>query len=93
MSPDLILSTVSAPSDSATMDNTVKASWTKITQQESLQRSSHSVAVIDKHAYVFSGELLPRQPRDGNVHALELTGKGLRVLAVESRMMIADPKT
>lgn len=79
MSSDLIFSTVSAPSDSAIMDNTVKASWTKLTRQESLQRSSHSVAVIGKHAYVFGGELLPRQPRDGVVHALELAGKGIRV--------------
>lgn len=75
------------------MAATVEASWTKLTQLEPLQRSSHSIAVIGKHAYVFGGELLPRQPRDGDIHSLELTGKGMRALAVERRRMIADTKT
>jgi hypothetical protein len=53
------------------------AKWKKIAEHEVLKRSSHSVAAIgenenaDGHElFVFGGELVARQPKDGHVHVL-----------------------
>lgn len=54
----------------------MKATWTKIAQHDSLKRSSHSISVIGERAYVFGGELKPRQPRDNVMHQVKLAGKG-----------------
>lgn len=50
------------------------AKWHKVLEAEILQRSSQVVSVIDKQAYVFGGELRPREPRDNDVHVLSLDG-------------------
>jgi hypothetical protein len=55
------------------------AKWTKIAEHEVLKRSSHSVAAIGEEGaggdgyelFVFGGELVARQPKDGHVHALK----------------------
>jgi N-acetylneuraminic acid mutarotase len=51
------------------------AKWKKIAEHEVLKRSSHSVAAIGKgktadghELFVFGGELVARQPKDGDVH-------------------------
>ncbi|KAF2155530.1 kelch repeat protein [Myriangium duriaei CBS 260.36] len=49
----------------------MKATWTKIAQASALQRSSHTVSSISNKIYVFGGELLPRKPRDNDLHTLE----------------------
>lgn len=54
----------------------MKATWTKIAQHDSLKRSSHSISVIGQSAYVFGGELKPRQPRDNAMHKVKLAGQG-----------------
>ncbi|KAI6806597.1 galactose oxidase [Hortaea werneckii] len=54
----------------------MKATWTKIAQHDSLKRSSHSISVIGESAYVFGGELKPRQPRDNVMHQVKLAGQG-----------------
>ncbi|KAI7515616.1 hypothetical protein KC317_g23736 [Hortaea werneckii] len=54
----------------------MKAFWTKIAQHDSLKRSSHSISVIGESAYVFGGELKPRQPRDNAMHQVKLAGQG-----------------
>lgn len=41
-----------------------------------LKRSSHAVATVGGEAYVFGGELVPRQPRDGNVHVISTKVQG-----------------
>ncbi|EMC93553.1 hypothetical protein BAUCODRAFT_245471 [Baudoinia panamericana UAMH 10762] len=48
------------------------AVWTKVASHERLQRSSVSVCAIGSAAYVFGGELKPRQPRDNDVHMINL---------------------
>jgi hypothetical protein len=52
------------------MSETLKASWKRVAESDVLKRSSHAVAAIDGQVYVFGGELLARQPRDGDVHTV-----------------------
>ena len=54
------------------MAGTLTASWKKVAEDDVLKRSSHAVAAIDGQVYVFGGELVARQPRDGDVHAVTL---------------------
>ncbi|BGP32162.1 hypothetical protein JCM10296v2_003942 [Rhodotorula toruloides] len=51
---------------------TLTASWRNIATLDSLQRSSHSLAVAGGKAYIFAGELKPRQPVDADVHVLDV---------------------
>lgn len=46
----------------------VKASL--LASSEDLQRSSHNVSVVDGKAYVFGGELVPREPRDNKIFSI-----------------------
>ena len=48
--------------------------WRKVAEDDVLKRSSHAVAAIDGVVYVFGGELVARQPRDGDVHAVDVGG-------------------
>ena len=48
------------------------------------ERSSHAVAAIDGQVYVFGGELVARQPRDGDVHCVTLNGGMLPQSSVPS---------
>lgn len=55
--------------------SSLTAKWKKIAEHEVLKRSSHSVAAVsdggDGHElFVFGGELVARQPKDGHVHVL-----------------------
>ena len=53
--------------------STFKGTWECVALQvEALQRSSHCLSVIKDTAYVFGGELKPREPRDNTVYALAL---------------------
>ena len=56
------------------MTSTLTASWKKVAEDDVLKRSSHAVAAIDGRVYVFGGELVARQPKDGDVHAVSLSG-------------------
>ncbi|KAM0712041.1 hypothetical protein Q7P37_011135 [Cladosporium fusiforme] len=59
------------------------ASWRKIAEHEVLKRSSHAVAAVDGTAYVFGGELVSRQPKDGDVH----------VFSANVQSSLSQPKT
>ena len=52
----------------------VTATWKKLAAAEPLQRSSHNVSAVGNSIYVFGGELKPREPRDNDVHKLDLNG-------------------
>jgi hypothetical protein len=56
------------------MAGTLIAGWKKVAGDDVLKRSSHAVAAIDGQVYVFGGELVARQPRDGDVHSIALDG-------------------
>jgi hypothetical protein len=67
------------------------ARWKKIAEHEVLKRSSHSVAAIgdeksaDGHElFVFGGELVARQPKDGDVHVFSASQNEPRSLNASS---------
>lgn len=62
------------------MISTIKGVWRCVTPQvEPLQRSSQCLSVINNTAYVFGGELQPREPRDNSVYAIALDSGGSAV--------------
>ena len=54
----------------------LKATFTKL-KADSLQRSSHTVSVIGFKAYIFGGEVAPRQPVDNAMHVYTLPSTSL----------------
>lgn len=52
-------------------EHTQKATWERISIPP-LPRSSHSVDVVAGTAYLFGGEVNPRQPVDNNMHVIAL---------------------
>ena len=57
--------------------STIQGIWKCIASQiEPLQRSSQCLSVIKNTAYVFGGELKPREPRDNAVYAIALDAAG-----------------
>jgi hypothetical protein len=60
---------------------TITATWRKVTSADTLQRSSQAMSVVDDKAYIFGGELQPREPRDNHVIVTELS-KGIRHYAL-----------
>ena len=50
----------------------LSASWSLITSSKRLSRSSQAVSIVDKKAFIFGGELLPRQPVDNRVDVINL---------------------
>ncbi|KAG7127107.1 Nitrile-specifier protein 5 like [Verticillium longisporum] len=55
----------------------IKASWTKLAESQRLQRSSQTIAVLGSAAYIFGGELLPREPIDNQLDVVSL-GEGMQ---------------
>ena len=51
-----------------------KADWKCVQKAPVLQRSSHTLSISSGsfQAYVFGGELNPREPRDNDVHVIDL---------------------
>lgn len=52
--------------------SSISAIWKQCPSSSSLQRSSHTVDSIEGEAYVFGGELLPRQPLRSQVFKVVL---------------------
>ncbi|OIW24968.1 kelch repeat protein [Coniochaeta ligniaria NRRL 30616] len=50
----------------------LSASWTRLASSERLGRSSQSLSVLGSQAWVFGGELLPREPVDNRLDVVEL---------------------
>jgi hypothetical protein len=51
----------------------MKATWRKLGSLPTLQKSSHSLSIVENNAYIFGGELKPREPIDGDIHILGLS--------------------
>ena len=49
----------------------------KVIENETLRRSSQVLSVVGNQAYIFGGELRPREPRDNDVHAVSLDNSKL----------------
>lgn len=63
------------------MTEKMSAIWTQLRVSDELTRSSHTLSVVDDAAYIFGGELLPRQPRDNDVYKIEITAGSMLVSA------------
>lgn len=50
----------------------ISATWTKLVSTARLQRSSQCLAVLGSNAWIFGGELLPRQPVDCQFDVVKL---------------------
>jgi hypothetical protein len=50
------------------------AVWTKLLEDASIQRSSQTLTVIANNAYVYGGELRPREPVDSAVYRVSVGG-------------------
>jgi len=64
------------------------ASWTKLATGDALQRSSHTVSTIGSNVYVFGGELKPRQPKDNDLHLIDL-GEGGELVVIYHKSFAA----
>lgn len=47
--------------------------WQCTAHDSAIQRSSHVLSVIGHKAYIFGGELIPRQPRDGKTIVVDMS--------------------
>ncbi|KAI9154756.1 kelch repeat protein [Paramyrothecium foliicola] len=54
------------------MSSSLSATWTRLISTTRLQRSSQILSVVGPNAYIFGGELLPRQPVDSNLDVIKL---------------------
>lgn len=61
----------SMPSISLSKERTVNGTWERIALSP-LPRSSHSLNIISGSAYIFGGEVTPRQPVDNDMHVVTL---------------------
>jgi len=66
--------------------STITAKWTCIASTTRLKRSSQSLSVIANKAWIFGGELLPRQPVDNQFDVVELSnGKAHHAMMITIR--------
>lgn len=56
------------------------ARWHKVLENEILQRSSQILSAVGSNAYIFGGELRPREPRDNDVHVVPFHSGKLDIL-------------
>lgn len=56
-------------------------------EHDILKRSSHAVAAVDGELFVFGGELVAREPRDGDVHVV-----GVRAGEIDNRVCLSRYK-
>lgn len=49
-----------------------RAVWTNLLSDDSIQRSSQTLAAVAGNAYLYGGELRPRQPVDSAVYRIAL---------------------
>lgn len=54
----------------------ISATWIQLASSPRLQRSSQALSVLASRAYIFGGELLPRQPVDNQLDVVELHPNG-----------------
>jgi len=53
--------------------STIAVKWTRLASSARLKRSSQTVSVVANHAWIFGGELQPRQPVDNQFDLVELS--------------------
>jgi hypothetical protein len=53
----------------------VSAVWTKVLSHDAISRSSQTLSVVASNAYLYGGELRPREPVDSAVYRIAV-GRG-----------------
>ncbi|KIK66405.1 hypothetical protein GYMLUDRAFT_38193 [Collybiopsis luxurians FD-317 M1] len=53
------------------MSDTLKAKWTLLASSDRLKRSSQCLSIVDSKAFIFGGEVVPRQPVDNQVDVVD----------------------
>lgn len=56
----------------------LEAKWSRLIATQRLYRSSQTVTVVGQQAYIFGGELVPRQPIDNKLDVVEISESGKR---------------
>ncbi|KAJ5653950.1 hypothetical protein N7490_000953 [Penicillium lividum] len=64
----------------------------KILEGEILRRSSQIVSVVGDRAYIFGGELRPREPRDNDIHAVSLDNRNARLTSEPATSQSPSPR-
>jgi hypothetical protein len=77
------------PKDLSQSPHPIKAEWQRI-NAVSLPRSSHTISVIAGRAYIFGGEINPREPVDNNMHVITLLSDP--VSSTDHRIVPARPR-
>jgi hypothetical protein len=63
--------------------NMLKGTWTRLLNEDRLQRSSQVLSVIDQTVCIFGGEVKPRQPVDDKIDVFSLKPGEPRFIAIE----------
>jgi hypothetical protein len=63
--------------------NMLKGKWTRLLNEDRLQRSSQVLSVIDQTVCIFGGEVQPRQPVDDKVDVFSLKPGEPRFIAID----------
>ncbi|RAL10661.1 Kelch repeat protein [Aspergillus homomorphus CBS 101889] len=71
----------------------VLAVWTKLLSDTSLKRSSQTLTVLGNNAYIYGGELRPREPVDSTVYHLALNPTTPANPTIAAATAIASPST
>jgi hypothetical protein len=69
--PTVTIPAVHIPNPLKSPSHVMKGTWEKI-EVPPVKRSSHSVDVISGKAYIFGGEIRPREPVDNDMHIVSL---------------------
>ncbi|KAJ5335078.1 hypothetical protein N7452_007481 [Penicillium brevicompactum] len=64
----------------------------KIVEDETLCRSSQVLSVVGNQAYIFGGELRPREPRDNDVHAVSLDNNKTSIKSIPATSQSPSPR-
>ena len=59
-------------SETQSTEKMARAVWTKLLSDDSIRRSSQTLSVIEGSAYLYGGELRPREPVDSAVYRIAL---------------------
>lgn len=56
--------------------NSLTGTWTRLASSTRLQRSSQAISVVGSKAFIFGGELKPRQPVDNRFDVVDIQDGG-----------------
>ncbi|KAJ4024583.1 hypothetical protein NW752_003149 [Fusarium irregulare] len=71
---------------------TLSASWSLITSSKRLSRSSQAVSIVNQKAFIFGGELLPREPVDNRVDVINLSSAQDAVQTLSASSNVPTPR-